>query len=386
MSYYILPKTNNNIFFNPTCESEKCSLYISQSLYNYYYELKDQLNEICLFESSNMFEEMIKIINPYEYIYSKVPGSKFSVSKLKPKTNLFYDFLEIFNTLNILETYKNKSIKTMYVGSNYDDFVECIEILRENFNDKKFHTFKVDEINLDVFFCEEKFDLILFELNECDLNSYIIRLTQILMFIFRYQASDGICLIKINYIFHKPIIDIIYLLTSIFEKTYVIKPYTSNSTTFDKYIVCKNFIINENKINIYIKNYLKLKDFLNTYINTDSKTTHIVSMIDMDIPCYFINKLVELNVIIGQQQLDSLNHIMNILKNKNKEEKIETIKKLNIQKSVYWCEKYKIPCNKFSEKTNIFLPIINEIRDIEIRDIKDLTAVCQEIIVYDDLE
>jgi hypothetical protein len=52
---------------------------------------------------------------------------------------------------------------------------------------------------------------------------------------------------------------------------------------------------------------------------------------------------------------------MNILKNKNKEEKIEIIKKSNIQKSVAWCEKYKIPCNKFSEKTNIFLPINKEI-------------------------
>jgi hypothetical protein len=36
------------------------------------------------------------------------------------------------------------------------------------------------------------------------------------------------------------------------------------------------------------------------------------------------------------------------------------IKKTNIQKSVAWCEKYKIPCNKFSEKTNIFLPLDEE--------------------------
>jgi hypothetical protein len=35
--------------------------------------------------------------------------------------------------------------------------------------------------------------------------------------------------------------------------------------------------------------------------------------------------------------------------------------KSNIQKSVSWCEKYKIPCNKFTEKINIFLPIVNQI-------------------------
>jgi hypothetical protein len=36
-----------------------------------------------------------------------------------------------------------------------------------------------------------------------------------------------------------------------------------------------------------------------------------------------------------------------------KNDKIECIKKNNIQKSVSWCEKYKIPCNKFTEKINI---------------------------------
>ena len=35
--------------------------------------------------------------NHYEYIFSKVPGSKFSVSKLKPKSSIFYDILEIIS-------------------------------------------------------------------------------------------------------------------------------------------------------------------------------------------------------------------------------------------------------------------------------------------------
>ena len=55
-----------------------------------------------------------------------------------------------------------------------------------------------------------------------------------------------------------------------------------------------------------------------------------------------------------------MNQIINILKNKNKDEKIELIKKVNIQKSVSWCEKLKISYNKFFEKTNIFLPIIKD--------------------------
>ncbi|MCX8482441.1 MAG: hypothetical protein ORN50_02585, partial [Crocinitomicaceae bacterium] len=34
---------------------------------------------------------------------------------------------------------------------------------------------------------------------------------------------------------------------------------------------------------------------------------------------------------------------------------IDSLKKANIQKCIQWCEKYKIPCNKFTEKINIFL-------------------------------
>ena len=67
-----------------------------------------------------------------------------------------------------------------------------------------------------------------------------------------------------------------------------------------------------------------------------------------------------MNIIIGQQQLEALNQVISIVKTKNKDEKIEILKKTNIQKSVNWCEKFKIPYNKFSDKINIFLPIIKE--------------------------
>jgi hypothetical protein len=101
-------------------------------------------------------------------------------------------------------------------------------------------------------------------------------------------------------------------------------------------------------------NYYKLFIFLK---KLDNK--HIKEVLDFNVPYYFKNKIDDLNIIIGQQQIESLNQIISLYKNKNKDDKIESIKKNNIQKSVSWCEKYKIPCNKFSEKINIFLPINN---------------------------
>lgn len=354
MSYYILPKNIHNINVNPNCSNELCSPYISFSLVNYYSLIKYQIIEMFTNDpdlSNNSFDCACKLINPYEFIFSKVPGSKFSVSKLKPKTNIFYDLLEISSNLNIFDSFKiTQPIQFLHISPNYHDSIECFEMFRDNYPDN--HLF-LENLNLDDnVFNENKFDFIFYETNS---SSYFVSLVQIIIIILRSQRIYGTSIIKIGNVFHKPVVDILYLLSSLYEKVYMCKPNTNNIVTFDRYIVCKNFLHDEQSNNYLKLNYLKLIIFLKKLENKN-----IVSILDIDIPYYFKNKIDDLNIIIGQQQLEALDQIISIYKNKNKNEKIESIKKGNIQKSVSWCEKYKIPCNKFTEKTNIFLPIISE--------------------------
>ena len=358
MSYYLLPKNNNVIIINPCIGLTESTPYISHSLYNFYHNITTQIVSISCDISHNEYVEIIKLVNPTEYIFSKVPGSKFSVSKLKPKTNLFYEYLEITATLNIFEPFKNKSIKSLHISSICDDSIECIEMIRENYNNDTFFSF--EEINDETYksIITEKFDFMFFDKKHDNLNSYVINCIKIIMTILRFQHSNGISIIKIDRVFHKQIVDILYIITSLFEKVYVIKPNATNVTTFDKYLVCKGFITNESKLEIYKENYIKLNNFIKTY-----KHENISTIIGNNIPYYFNNKIDDMNNIIGQQQLESLDMIISILKNKNKEDKIEIIKKLNIQKSANWCEKFKIPYNKFSDKTNIFLPIVRDFKE-----------------------
>jgi hypothetical protein len=357
MSYYILPKNNNSIVINLKTEHDDIKSYTSQSLCNFYKESKKQLNYLLQTNDSIItFENLLKIINPYEYIFSKIPGYKYSVSKLKTKSNIFYDILEIFNTLNVLDSFFNKSIKSIHISENYVDSNKCIEFLRENVNDENTN---FDDITEEIYNTtnDKRYDFIFYEIQNIEfenLNYYTLNTIQVLMILLKYQSTNGCCLIKINNIFHKPIIDVLYILSSVYEKVYIIKPNTSNIMSFDKYIVCKNFILNENKKEIYKNYYFKLAQIINTYLQNSN---NISSIIDCEIPLYFINKIDDTNIIIGQQQLESIDQVINILKNKNKEDKIENIKKTNIQKSVNWCEKFKIPHNKFSEKVNIFLPL-----------------------------
>ena len=356
MSYYILPKNINIISVNPSCSHEQPKYYLSFSLFNYYYQSKKQILDMFLNSdlSNNNFDEAIKIINPYEFIFSRVPGSKFSVSKLKPKTNTFYDLFEIINNLNIFEQFKSNSMKTLHISKNNTDSINCFEILRENFNDE-IYCYDNNNENIEQIVDENKFDFIFYE---TDNDKYFHSIIDSIILALKNQAHNGTIIIKISEIFHKPIVDALYFLSSLYEKVYVCKPNTSNIILFDKYIVCKNFIHNETS-NLYLKlNYLKLIVFMKKIENKN-----ITKILDFNLPYYFKNKIDEINIIIGQQQLESLEQIITIYKNKNKDEKIESIKKSNIQKSVSWCEKYKIPCNKFTEKINIFLPIINEINN-----------------------
>jgi hypothetical protein len=392
MSYYILPKNHNFLYVNPQYDNDnhECQIYSSYSLYNFYNNLKQQIDDLCLKESNdvlfNNYDELIKLIHPYEYIFNKVPGSKFSVSKLKPQTNVFYDLFEIFVTLNIFDLYFDKSIKTLHVSFTYEDSNECVQMVRETYEDDSFLNFIDNNEEMYKAINSLKFDFIFFNKPQNNINLYIIKLIEFIMTILRYQSNGGTSIIKIDYIFHKPIVDLIYILSSLFEKVYIIKPNTSNIATFEKYIVCKNFnVINDTKLEIYKSNYYKLHSFVK---NCNNK--NIVSIIDYEIPCYFFNKIDDINIIIGQQQLESLNQIINILKNKNKEEKIETIKKANIQKSVSWCEKLKIPYNRFSEKTNIFLPIIKDNKELEdgenIKNVEQVDDVNTIIDIMEDIE
>ena len=362
MSYYLLPKIYNFLNVNPKDDINECEIYSSYSLYNFYNNTKKQIDMLCSKENGQSFttyDELIKIVHPYEYIFFKVPGSKFSVSKLKPQTNVFYDLLEIFVTLNIFDLYLNKPIKTLHVSLTCEDSNECLQMVRETYEDDSFLNFSDNNDEMYKAITNSKFDFMFFNKPQTDINLYIIKLIEFVMTILRYQANGGTSIIKIDSVFHKPIVDLIYLLSSLFEKVYIIKPNTNNITTFEKYIVCKNYnVICETKLEIHKSNYYKLQGFIKNLNNKN-----IVSIIDYEIPCYFVNKIDDINIIIGQQQLESLDQIINIIKNKNKEERIEIIKKSNIQKSVSWCEKLKIPYNRFSEKTNIFLPIIKENKD-----------------------
>ena len=114
---------------------------------------------------------------------------------------------------------------------------------------------------------------------------------------------------------------------------------------FSPYIVCKNFRLDDRE--------LLIEKFYNIF-NSFSEEQNITKILNIEIPYFYLCKIEELNAIFGQQQIETIANTLNLIDN-NKYERLENLKKINIQKCISWCQRYKLPYNKIITTTNIFL-------------------------------
>ena len=421
MNYYIIPKNNFNFELSLKLTNDDIKPCISFSLifhltsaYTQLLKLEDIKNTSNIPNEKGLTEDITnekvlnekviteditidyvnKIVNPFEFIHTNVPGSILSVSKVKPDSNIFFELMEIFQMFNINDILATKhKINIAHLTPNHTSTTYLLNMLREENNDfiivedfdynKLYNKFVTNKFvnnnpvnnnhvtnnhvtnnhvtnNHVTNNIETKLDLIIFEFSECDYantTQYIHNMLLALIIITKYQANLGTCIIKIDNIFYKAIIDIVFLLSSFYDKILLIKPIISNITKGERFIVCKSFncgIVENSNIRNKIDEHIltKLNDYGTTTVITDKC---IDSLINDEIPYYFLNKLEESNAVIGQQQLESYDQIINIFKNRNRDEKIENLKRQHIQKCIQWCEKNQLPHNKFIDKVNIFL-------------------------------
>jgi hypothetical protein len=260
--------------------------------------------------------------------------------------------------INDILTLKNK-INIAHLTPNYSSTNYLLNMLREENNDyiisKKFNYNDLYELFINKYFFN-KLDLIIFEFNPdeyTDTTKYINNMILILLIIIKNQKNQGISIIKIDNILYKTVIDVIFILSGIYDKMYLVKSSISNITKGERYLICKGF--NENCCNKKLLISVEEKILLIINNNELMNNKCVSSIIDNDLPYYLLNKLEESNIVIGQQQLEAYDQIINIFKNKNREEKLENLKRTHIQKCIQWCEKNQLPHNKFIDKINIFL-------------------------------
>ena len=159
------------------------------------------------------------------------------------------------------------------------------------------------------------------------------------------QKLEGSFILKMFDLFSYASLDLLYILSSVYEKVYIVKPNTSRYANSEKYIVCKKFKL-ENSTDLV----LKLSNFFDNFKN---QKFFIKRFLNIKIPYIFKNRLEELNAIFGQMQIENINITFNLIDQTNNE-KLDLYKRNNINKCISWCQKFNIPCNKHLLVSNVY--------------------------------
>ena len=385
MSYYLLSSIKSKININNiNITFGNNDIIISKSLNNYINLMKQQIDNYMA-----NWDIYKKYTNPYEYIHSNIPDTKVSICKYKPISRSFYKMIEICNVLHVLDNLKN-DIKTFHLAEGPGGFIEAIDMLRNNKNDfyygmtliddnsdyvpgwkksdallKKnsniiiekgqdgtgnlfnynnlLHCYNKYKSSMDIITGDGGFDFSIDFCNQEIIASKLI-FTQMIYAII-LQKKGGTFILKIFDIFTQATIDILYILSIFYNKVYIIKPNTSRYANSERYIVCKFF---KGGID---ESFLKNLSYIFQQLNTEK---NICRFLNIEVPYILTNKIEEINAIIGQQQLENILLTLNILDN-NKSDKLEFLKKNNIQKCIQWCSKNKLAYIKNLHSLNIFL-------------------------------
>ena len=388
MSYFLLygaPTINpSNIEYK--MDEKASDIVISRTLYKYLNSMKQHIDE-----APSKWDSVKKYTNPYEYIHTTVPGTKISICKLKPLSRSFFKMIEMCNQMDILEDFNNTDMTTFSLCEGPGGFIEALSYLRNNPKDiyygmtllssdsnvpgwKKSDNFLNDNRNVfieagetgtgDIFNvnnfkqCYAKyknsinvitgdggFDFsINFNKQEQISSKLIVMQVYYALIMQKYR---GHFILKVFDIFTNITIDILFLLSALYEKVWIIKPNTSRYANSERYIVCKNFKIMDSSIY-----YDKCIDLFTAYEN--NPTMFLRKILNIKPSYLFINRLEDCNAILGQQQLETLSNTINIIDNKSKD-KMENIKKNNIQKCINWCVKNKVPYIRSISSTNSFI-------------------------------
>ena len=414
MSFYLLPRTPlfvyKQIQYEPCEPNEIPTNIISQSLCHYLYNIKEKITI-----REKQWDIFKKYTNPYEYIHSTVPSKNKSVSKYKPISRSYFKMVELVHLFNI---HFREPIHTFHLAEGPGGFIEAIANMRkckddiyigmtlldENKNDTNIPAWKKSDMFLKTnpnIFLENgadhtgnilsfenfeyiakkypsKMDLITadggFDFS-LDFNQQEIFIGKLLFaqiaFALCLQKHRGKFILKIFDCFMQHTVDLLYILSYFYEKVYITKPNTSRYANSEKYIVCIGFL-HTNHTDFYPYLQSAFKNMANSDVSNPRRFLHDITVkwgtvseipvsyelydtITTNISHYFIKKLEEYNAIFGQKQIQNIHYTLSMIDTKSKYDKIESLIKTNVQKSIDWCIKYNVPYNILNSTTNIFL-------------------------------
>jgi hypothetical protein len=395
---FLLPTVpfDTNLQLNPQYTSSihmNDHLVLNSSLYKFLASIKGEIDNL-----QYEWDELKKYTNPYEFIHTNIPYIHHSVSKLHPLSRSFYKMIELCHFTKIMDDLPNTNtpITSFHLAEGPGGFIEALCYLRgkpaslkdtyygitlvknqscvPGWNKSRYFLDRHPQVKLE-FGSSQDGDLLKSEnLKYCaskyagqchmitadggfdfsvDYNHQEVLMSYLLLGQVAYaitcQKQGGHFILKGFDLFTKHSVDIMYLLSNVYERVYIVKPDTSRFANAEKYIVCKKFRLTPEQCVPFTNSFIQILEHLEQSHTHIQMQTIIKSLfhIQYTLPLYFVNKIEEVNSIFGQQQIEFILSTLSLIQRYQKHEmdisKLNILRDQNIQRCISWCQKYNIP-------------------------------------------
>ena len=369
-------------------EDKEGSCAINGTLHQYLSSMKESINDV-----PEQWDRFKKYTNPYEFIHTAVPGTKTAVARARPLSRSYFKMFEIIKTFGLLDSAPETGMRTYHIAEGPGGFIEATARMRCNPLDTYYGITLVDaadsavpgwkksglfldefknvEIekgedgtgditnpaNLKACYLAHKnakaelvtadggFDFSLaYNLQETASHKLVFAEVA---FALATQKKGGTFVLKMFDMFTAASVDIIYILCCLYDQVNIIKPCTSRYANSERYLVCRGFRLDNTEAIV--------RGFFKALGECKNKPDHNVErFLSCEIPYSLTCAIEDVNAVLGQQQIETIASTISVISG-IKSDRLESMKRANVQRCVTWCQKYKVAHHKGISNSNIFL-------------------------------
>lgn len=357
LNYSSIPTKPMEIPIAIRITTEQPVAILSNSFFNNMPNITSQFNISHTAKQNNIssldIAKLIKINESYgmlsEIVLPKFVQERSVFGKIN---NAFFTRVEVLSICNILNTIQNGDLnsKIMYIGDDFSSFVGVIAYMIPNrdiiFTPVTPGQLRNHEGIEQVLSLSTSKNVSLIYVDVCApevmySHTYMVFLLKTLIIILSCQGKRGSVVIKTNMLIFKPILDVLYLLSGKYEHMYIVRPFVSQDAD-SRFVIFTGMVSNSltSTINALIAS---VND-----INTIAPNQIISSVIDCKMSQYFVSKMEESNLLIGQKYVEKYDSLITMIKTYHNDVRSDYIKHAAIMRCIGWCEKHGIPTHPIS--------------------------------------
>lgn len=178
---------------------------------------------------------------------------------------------------------------------------------------------------------------------------------------FKLQKKGGSFVCKFFETFTKVSVKLVSILTQLYDSVHLVKPLMSRQSNSEKYAVCMGFKYSDKD-----KEHKTISKKLDTILEESHKNKQNISDLftSYSVPRPFINEMVEINRLISNEQLKSINEIIAFVKKEiHAGDEYHDRREQQIEGSRYWIDLFLPKSEEVDKKKKIYSDMIKTVCD-----------------------